>query len=83
MSELICQMDCHSCQIQEGIENKKTCAVLLIPSMLKKLENEISEIKFGIELLGECDTKKHPLPELKKVKIEGKSSLEKEITGED
>jgi len=42
--ESVCQMDCHACSLQEGIENKSLCATLLIPAMINRLSIQINEL---------------------------------------
>ena len=42
--EKICPMDCHSCTLQEGVENKSLCSTLLIPAMIKRLSRQISDL---------------------------------------
>ena len=41
----ICQRNCHECKLQENIYDKVTCAMLLMPAMLKELSEQASELK--------------------------------------
>jgi len=40
-----CPMNCHSCNFQNSIETKSTCATLLMPAMFAQLIGEIQELK--------------------------------------
>jgi hypothetical protein len=37
-------MDCYTCTLQEGNENKALCATLLLPAMIKRLSAQIQEL---------------------------------------
>lgn len=63
---LVCKMDCHNCDLQDGIENKVTCATLLLPSMFNLFLSEIKELK---SLIAVANTSKEK--EVKKIKIKG------------
>lgn len=43
--ENICKMDCHSCTIQEGYENKAMCATLFMPAMFNRLSVQLQRIE--------------------------------------
>ena len=38
-----CKMNCHACDLQDGIENKKDCAILLMPSMINGLSVQLAK----------------------------------------
>ena len=55
MENNVCQMNCHECKLQDGIQNKMMCATLFIPAMFQKvsqnvLDNEARLIGLAVKL---------------------------------
>ena len=71
--DYICQMNCHNCTLQDSVQSKNACAMLLMPAILNKINTSLSEV---IEQLKTVQSTDEQI--IKEIKLVTKTKIEED-----